>query len=82
MKRVFILGECRTPIGKMGGALTSVSSVELGSIVIKEALKRSGVPSEQVDHVCLGNVLQAGSGQNVARQQSKQGCHIQRQLRR
>lgn len=68
MKKVYILGACRTPIGKMGGALASLSAVELGSIVIKEALTRSKVPAEQVDHVYMGNVLQAGSGQNVARQ--------------
>lgn len=68
MKRVFILGACRTPIGKMGGALASLSAVELGAIVIKEAVKRSQVPVEQVNHVYMGNVLQAGSGQNVARQ--------------
>lgn len=68
MKKVFILGACRTPIGKMGGALASLTAVDLGSIVIKEALKRSKVPAEQVDHVYMGNVLQAGSGQNVARQ--------------
>ena len=68
MKRVFILGSCRTPIGKMGGAFASLSAVELGAIVIKEALKRSGIAADQVDHVYMGNVLQAGSGQNVARQ--------------
>lgn len=68
MKRVFILGACRTPIGKMGGALSSLSSVELGTIVIKEALKRSGICPDKVDHVYMGNVLQAGLGQNVARQ--------------
>lgn len=68
MKRVFICGSCRTPIGKMGGALASLTAVELGSIVIKEALNRSKVPAEQVDHVYMGNVLQTGSGQNVARQ--------------
>ena len=68
MKRVFILGSCRTPIGRMGGELASLTAVELGAIVIKEALKRSGVMADQVDHVYMGNVLQAGSGQNVARQ--------------
>ena len=51
MKKVFILGACRTPIGRMGGTLASLSAVELGSIVIKEALKRAKVPTEQVDHV-------------------------------
>lgn len=68
MKRVFILGTCRTPIGKMGGALSSISTVDLGAIVIKECLKRSDVPADVIDHVYMGNVLQAGSGQNVARQ--------------
>lgn len=68
MKKVYILGACRTPIGKMGGALASVLAVELGSIVIKEALDRSNIPEEHVDHVFMGCVIQAGLGQNVARQ--------------
>lgn len=70
MRKVFILGACRTPIGKMGGVLSSLSSVDLGSVVIKEALRRSKVPVEQVDHVYMGCVIQAGLGQNVARQSS------------
>lgn len=68
MRKVFILGACRTPIGKMGGALASVSVVELGSIAIKEALNRAKVPEEKVDHIYMGCVLQAALGQNVARQ--------------
>ena len=68
MQNVFILGACRTPIGKMGGALSSVSAVDLGAIVIDEALKRSSISSDQVDHVYMGCVIQAGLGQNVARQ--------------
>lgn len=52
----------------MGGALSSLSAVELGAIVIKEAIKRSSVPVRAVDHVYMGNVLQSGSGQNPARQ--------------
>lgn len=68
MKRVFILGACRTPIGKFGGGLASLSSVELGAVVIQEALKRSHIAAKDIDHVYMGNVLQAGSGQNVARQ--------------
>ncbi len=68
MKRVFILGACRTPIGRFGGMLSSVSAVDLGSLVIREALKRSNVPATQVDHVYMGCVIQAGLGQNVARQ--------------
>lgn len=68
MRKVFILGACRTPIGKMGGSLASLNAFELGAIVIKEAINRSGIPKECVDHVYMGNVLQAGQGQNVARQ--------------
>lgn len=68
MRKVYILGACRTPIGKMGGALSFLSAVELGSIVIEEALVRSGVPADLVDHVYMGCVIQAGLGQNVARQ--------------
>lgn len=68
MKKVYILGACRTPIGKMGGTLASVSAVDLASIVIKEALRRANVSAEQVDHVYMGCVIQAGLGQNVARQ--------------
>ena len=70
MKKVFILGACRPPIGKMGGTLSSVNAIELGSVVIKEALNRSKVPAEQVDHVYMGCVLQSALGQNVARQSS------------
>lgn len=68
MKKVFIIGANRTPIAKMGGALASVSAVELGAVVIKEAVRRSEIPAEQVDHVYMGCVIQAGLGQNVARQ--------------
>lgn len=68
MRKIYILGACRTPIGKIGGAISPFSSIDLGAIVIAEALKRSGIPSDQVDHVYMGNALQAGSGQNVARQ--------------
>lgn len=69
-KRVFILGSCRTPIGKFGGSLVSLSAVDLATVVIKESLKRSAVPAEAVDHVYMGCVIQAGLGQNVARQAS------------
>ena len=54
----------------MGGSLSTVPAAELGSVVIKEALARAGVPAEQVDHVYMGCVIQAGLGQNVARQAS------------
>ena len=72
MKRVFILGACRTPIAKMGGALAGVSAPQLGAAVIREAIKRAGVPAGQVDHVAMGCVIQAGLGQNAARQAALQ----------
>lgn len=70
MKKIVLAGACRTAIGTMGGALSTVPAAELGSIVIKEALNRAGVKAEQVDHVYMGCVIQAGLGQNVARQAS------------
>lgn len=68
MQKVYLMGACRTPIGKMGGALASVQAVDLGTIVLKETLQRSGIAPDQVDHVYMGCVIQAGLGQNVARQ--------------
>ena len=77
-KKVVLAGACRTAIGSMGGALSTVPATELGSIVIKEALKRAGVPAEKVDQVLFGCVIQAGLGQNVARQASlKAGLSIE-----
>jgi acetyl-CoA C-acetyltransferase len=77
-KKVVLAGACRTAIGTMGGSLSSIPAAELGSIVIKEALNRAGVPSEKVDHVYMGCVIQAGQGQNVARQASlKAGLPIE-----
>ena len=70
MKKIVLAGACRTAIGTMGGALSTVPAAELGSIVIKEALNRAGIKAEQVDHVYMGCVIQAGLGQNVARQAS------------
>lgn len=69
-KKVVLAGAVRTAIGKMGGALTGVPAEQLGTIVIKEALSRAGVKPEQVDEVLMGCVIQAGLGQNVARQAS------------
>ena len=68
MKKIVIASACRTAIGKFGGTLANVPATELGSIVIKEALNRANVKPEQVDHVYMGCVIQAGLGQNVARQ--------------
>ena len=77
-KKVVLAGACRTAIGKMGGALSTTPAPVLGSIVIKEALNRAGVAPEQVDHVYMGCVIQAGLGQNVARQASmKAGLPIE-----
>ncbi|MCM1178630.1 MAG: acetyl-CoA C-acetyltransferase [Clostridium sp.] len=69
-KKVVLAGACRTAIGTMGGSLSTTPVAELGAIVIKEALNRAGVPADQVDHVYMGCVIQAGQGQNVARQSS------------
>ena len=69
-RKVVLAGACRTAIGTMGGSLSTTPAAELGAIVIKEALKRAGVPADQVDHVYMGCVIQAGLGQNVARQAS------------
>lgn len=77
-KKVVIAGACRTAIGKMGGGLSTTPAPVLGSIVIKEALNRAGVAADQVDHVYMGCVIQAGLGQNVARQASiKAGLPIE-----
>ncbi len=70
MREVVIASAVRTAIGKFGGSLLPLSAPELGAIVIKEALKRANVPGEKVDEVIFGNVLQAGLGQNPARQAS------------
>ncbi len=68
MPTTVILGTARTPVGKMGGALASMPATELGGIAIAAALERSGVAPEQVDHVVIGQVLQAGQGQIPSRQ--------------
>jgi len=67
-REVVIAGACRTAIGKFQGTLSNVSAAELGAIVIKEAVARAGIKPEQVDEVFMGCVIQAGLGQNVARQ--------------
>ena len=60
MKDIYIVNCCRTAVGSFGGSLKDVSAVEMGSIVVKEALKRSGVAPENVDEVIFGGVLTAG----------------------
>src|ERR1051325_7225208 len=65
---VVILSGCRTAIGTFGGAFKDVSAVELGTIAVREAVRRSGVRPDQVDEVLLGCIPQAGLGMNPARQ--------------
>jgi acetyl-CoA C-acetyltransferase len=65
---VVILSGCRTAIGTFGGAFKDVSAVELGTVAVREAVRRSGVRPDQVDEVILGCILQAGLGMNPARQ--------------
>ncbi|MCL1991590.1 MAG: acetyl-CoA C-acetyltransferase [Spirochaetes bacterium] len=67
-REVVLAGACRTAIGKYQGTLSNVSAAELGAVVIKEAIARAGIKPEQVDEVLMGCILQAGLGQNVARQ--------------
>ena len=67
-KKVVIASACRTAIGTMGGSLSTTPAAELGAIVIKEAVKRAGIEPAAVDQVYMGCVIQAGLGQNVARQ--------------
>ncbi len=68
MPKTVILGTARTPIGKMGGGLSSLDATELGGVAISAALERAGVEPEQVEHVVMGQVLQAGQGQIPSRQ--------------
>ena len=78
MREVVIAGAARTPIGAFGGTLKDVPARQLGAICIREALQRAGVDPATVDEVVMGNVLQAGLGQNVARQASiKAGLPIE-----
>jgi acetyl-CoA C-acetyltransferase len=68
MRKVVVVGAVRTAVGSFGGSLKDMAAVDLGAIVIKEALRRAGVDGARVDEVIMGNVLQAGLGQNPARQ--------------
>ncbi|WP_176079272.1 acetyl-CoA C-acetyltransferase [Paraburkholderia tropica] len=70
MTEIVIVSAARTAVGKFGGSLAKVAAPDLGAIVIKAALERAGLKPEQVSDVILGQVLTAGSGQNVARQAS------------
>ena len=65
---VVIISGCRTAVGKFQGSLTDLSAPQLGAVVVREAVKRAGLSSDQVDECIMGNVLPAGLGQNPARQ--------------
>lgn len=67
-KHVYLAGGVRTPFGAFNGSLSGLKAAQLGAVVIRHALKRAEAPPDQVDHVYFGNVIQAGHGQNVARQ--------------
>ncbi|WP_313469587.1 beta-ketoacyl synthase N-terminal-like domain-containing protein, partial [Carnobacterium sp.] len=68
MEEVVIVNAARTPIGKLGGSLKNTTAIELGAIVVKEVIKKSGLSADKIDQLIFGNVLQAGLGQNPARQ--------------
>lgn len=68
MTKTVIISGVRTPFGKFGGGLSTLTASQLGGIAIKEALQRAGVEGSQVDEVIMGNVLQAGQGQIPSRQ--------------
>jgi acetyl-CoA C-acetyltransferase len=70
MRKVVIVSAARTPIGTFGGALSSLSAIDLGVIAAKEAIKRADIDMNLIDEVIIGNVLGAGLGQNVSRQVS------------
>jgi len=70
MDNAVILSACRTPIGSFGGVFKDVSAVDLGAVVIREAIKRAAIKAMDIGDVIMGCVLQAGAGMNVARQAS------------
>src|SRR5881396_4425260 len=73
LEQAVIISAVRTPVGKILGALKSFKATDLGAIVVREAVKRAGVKPEEVDEVIMGCVVQAGLGQNPARQAALRG---------
>ena len=73
VEKPVILGAVRTPIGKFMGGLSPLTAPELGAKVIAESVRRAGIEPKQVDEAIMGNVLQAGLGQNPARQAALKG---------
>ncbi|MDQ3919800.1 MAG: acetyl-CoA C-acetyltransferase [Acidobacteriota bacterium] len=72
-REAVIISACRTPTGKFQGALKGFTATQLGALVVGEAVRRAGVPAEEVDEVIMGCVIQAGAGQNPARQAALRG---------
>src|ERR687887_473023 len=72
-REAVIISACRTPTGKFQGALKGFTATQLGALVVREAVRRAGVPAEEVDEVIMGCVIQAGLGQNPARQAALHG---------
>ena len=68
MREVVIVSAARTPIGSFGGSLMGLSAVDLGVVAGKEAIKRAGITPDQIDEVLIGNIINAGTGQSIARQ--------------
>src|SRR6478609_6207273 len=68
MQDVYILSAVRTPIGKVGGSLASMTAADLGAVAAKSAIERAGIRPEQIEETIIGNARQAGGGPNPARQ--------------
>ena len=73
LNEAVIIGAARTPVGKFLGSLKGFSAPELGVLVVRESVKRAGIKPEDVDEVIMGCVIQAGLGQNPARQAALKG---------
>lgn len=79
MREVLLTGAARTPIGDLNGSLSGVNAIELGKVTATASLQRAGVPKDKIGEVIIGNVLQAGLGQNPARQIAL-GCCIPQEI--
>ena len=73
IKEAVIIGAVRTPVGRFQGSLKGFKATELGAIVVREVVKRTGIAAEMIDEVIMGCVIQAGLGQNPARQAALNG---------
>ncbi|HEY6230240.1 MAG TPA: beta-ketoacyl synthase N-terminal-like domain-containing protein, partial [Pyrinomonadaceae bacterium] len=73
IREAVIISAARTPVGKFLGSLKGFTAIDLGAIVVRESVKRAGVAPEDVDEVIMGCVIQAGLGQNPARQAALRG---------